>query len=102
MVRIGIVIWSTYLGIKAPEIFLSNKISKRQALIRRAWPDALDLLLICVESGMSIEQAFRRVSVEIGEPVGPARRGTHPDDGGTVLSAGAARRLRKSREPHGP
>src|SRR3954468_13381133 len=66
LIRIGIVIGSTFLGIKMPEIFLSNQISKRQALIRRAWPDTLDLLLICVESGMSIEQAFRRVSVEVG------------------------------------
>jgi tight adherence protein C len=66
LIRIAIVIGSTLLGIKAPEIFLSNQISKRQVSIRRAWPDALDLLLICVESGMSIEQAFRRVSLEIG------------------------------------
>jgi tight adherence protein C len=65
MIRVGLVILAAYLGIKAPEIFLRNAISKRQAQIRQAWPDALDLLLICVESGMSIEQSFRRVSVEI-------------------------------------
>ena len=65
MFRVGLVIGSTYLGIKAPEIFLRNVIQKRQGVIRQAWPDALDLLLICVEAGMSIEQAFRRVSVEI-------------------------------------
>ncbi len=47
-------------------IFLNNAISKRQLSIMRAFPDALDLLLICVESGMSIEVAFRKVSVEIG------------------------------------
>jgi tight adherence protein C len=57
---------AAFVGIKAPEIFLSNKISKRQASIKKAFPDALDLLLICVESGMSIEHAFRRVSQEIG------------------------------------
>jgi tight adherence protein C len=57
---------ATFAGIKSPEIFLRNITSKRQQSIRRAWPDALDLLLICVESGMSIEQAFRRVSHEIG------------------------------------
>ena len=39
---------------------------KRQLSVRRAWPDALDLLLICVESGMGIEGAFRKVSEEIG------------------------------------
>ena len=64
--RLGIVIGCVFAGIKSPEIFLSNGISKRQLSIRRAWPDALDLLLICVESGMSIEQAFRRVSQEVG------------------------------------
>src|SRR5215212_2890132 len=62
----GIVIASLYAGIKAPEVFLTNTISKRKASITAAWPDALDLLLICVESGMSIEAAFRRVSAEIG------------------------------------
>jgi tight adherence protein C len=60
------VIAITYIGLKAPEIFLSNTISKRQFSMRRAFPDAMDLLLICVESGMSIEHAFRRVSQEIG------------------------------------
>jgi tight adherence protein C len=66
LIRIGAAIGFTYLGVKAPEIYLSNIIQKRQASIRRAWPDALDLLLICVESGMSIEAAFRRVSTEVG------------------------------------
>ena len=65
LIRIGIVIAAVFLGIKAPEIFLSNKIKKRQAVIKGTWPDALDLLLICVEAGMSIEQSFRRVSVEV-------------------------------------
>ena len=66
MIRLGIAIFAVYIGVKAPEIFLSNVISKRQTSIRLAWPDALDLLLICVESGMSIEAAFRRVSEEVG------------------------------------
>ena len=66
IVKLGMVIAATFLGIKAPEIFLTNKIKKRQASIRRAFPDALDLLLICVESGMSIENGFRKVSQEIG------------------------------------
>jgi tight adherence protein C len=66
IMRIGIVIFATYFGIKLPEIYLRNSINKRQIAIRRAWPDALDLLLICAESGVSIEQAFRRVSTEIG------------------------------------
>jgi tight adherence protein C len=66
VIRLGLTIATAYLGIKAPEIFLANRIKKRQAAIRRAWPDSLDLLLICVESGMSIEHAFRRVSGEVG------------------------------------
>lgn len=64
--QIGIGILAAYLGIKVPEIYLSNITSKRQFSMRQAFPDALDLLLICVESGMSIEHAFRKVSVEIG------------------------------------
>ncbi|MDB5510601.1 MAG: type secretion system protein [Enterovirga sp.] len=66
LIRIGMVIGLTFVGIKSPEIFLANGTKKRQLSIRRAWPDALDLLLICVEAGMSIEQAFRRVSQEVG------------------------------------
>ncbi|MER0238399.1 type II secretion system F family protein [Fulvimarina sp. MAC8] len=53
-------------GFKLPAILIANKGKKRQTSIRRAWPDALDLMLICVESGMSIEAAFRKVSEEIG------------------------------------
>jgi tight adherence protein C len=65
-IKIGMCLAAAWLGMQAPMIFLKNAISKRQLSIRRAFPDALDLLLICVESGMSIETAFRKVSVEIG------------------------------------
>jgi tight adherence protein C len=65
-IKIGMCVGAAYLGMQAPMIFLKNAISKRQLSIRRAFPDALDLLLICVESGMSIETAFRKVSLEIG------------------------------------
>ncbi|HSX74480.1 MAG TPA: type II secretion system F family protein [Shinella sp.] len=54
-----------YIGFYAPNIFISNRVSKRQLSIKRAWPDALDLMLICVESGISIEVAFKRVADEI-------------------------------------
>ena len=63
--RILATVGIAYLGFYAPNIFISNKISKRQHSIRRSWPDALDLMLICVESGISIEVAFRRVADEI-------------------------------------
>ncbi|WP_306227973.1 type II secretion system F family protein [Bosea beijingensis] len=66
VVKVGMAIGGAYLGIKAPEIFLSNQASKRQVSMRQAFPDALDLLLICVESGMSIEHAFRKVAGEVG------------------------------------
>ncbi|MGE3644898.1 MAG: type II secretion system F family protein [Beijerinckiaceae bacterium] len=66
MIRIAMAVGAAYAGIKLPELFLNNTIAKRQFSIRRAFPDALDLLLICVESGMSIEQSFRKVAVEIG------------------------------------
>jgi tight adherence protein C len=54
------------LGYYVPDIFVSNRIQARRDSIMRAFPDALDLLLICVESGMSIEAAFNRVSAEVG------------------------------------
>jgi tight adherence protein C len=55
------------VGYYLPDVFVSNMIQKRQASIMRAFPDALDLLLICVESGMSIESAFTKVAAEIGQ-----------------------------------
>ena len=66
LVKLTIAIVAAYAGYYAPTIYVKNLISKRQKSIRRAWPDALDLLLICVESGMGIEPAFRKVSEEIG------------------------------------
>ena len=64
-VKLGICVAAAYLGMQAPMLFLKNAISKRQLSIKRAFPDALDLLLICIESGMSVEVAFRKVAVEI-------------------------------------
>ena len=66
VVKIGLCLIAAYLGMQLPYLFLKNRIGKRQLSIKRAFPDALDLLLICVESGMSIESAFRRVAAEIG------------------------------------
>jgi tight adherence protein C len=65
-VKVGLCILAAYAGMQLPWLFLKNRITKRQLSIRRAFPDALDLLLICVESGMSIEAGFKRVSEEIG------------------------------------
>src|SRR5262249_32688470 len=44
-----------YLGFYVPNMFISNRVQKRQMAIKQAWPDALDMLLICVQSGMSVE-----------------------------------------------
>lgn len=66
LIKVGICLGATFIGMQVPYLFLKNKIQHRQLSIRRAFPDALDLLLICVKSGMSIEAAFRRVSQEIG------------------------------------
>ena len=66
MIKLGIGIAAAYLGMHLPLMLLKNKIQRRQLSIKRAFPDTLDLLLICVESGMSIEAALRKVSDEIG------------------------------------
>lgn len=54
------------LGYYLPSLYLSNIAQKRRESIMRGFPDALDLLLICVEAGMSIEAAFNKVASEIG------------------------------------
>ncbi|GGG96895.1 type II secretion system protein [Glycocaulis albus] len=64
--RLAIVMGMTLLGYYAPGIYLSNAAQKRRDSIMRAFPDALDLLLICVEAGMSIEAAFQKVAAEVG------------------------------------
>jgi tight adherence protein C len=65
MVKLAIVIGSAWAGMRLPELFLQNLIQRRQQSIRRAFPDALDLMLICVESGMTVDAAFRKVGDEI-------------------------------------
>ncbi len=55
-----------FAGFYLPNIYVSNAVGKRQQKIQSAWPDALDLLLICVEAGMSIESALQKVGDEVG------------------------------------
>lgn len=55
------------VGYYLPAILLKNAITKRQQLVNRGFPDALDLLVICVEAGLSIEAAFNRVTDEMSE-----------------------------------
>ena len=66
MMRIALSMGGLVLGFYAPNIGLKNMISRRQQSIKRAWSDALDLLLICVESGMALEPSMARVAKEIG------------------------------------
>ncbi|MFN3545965.1 MAG: type II secretion system F family protein [Mesorhizobium sp.] len=61
-----VVVVCAYAGFYAPVVYVNNQATKRKQNIQKAWPDALDLMLICVESGMAIEAAFRRVAEEIG------------------------------------
>jgi tight adherence protein C len=53
-------------GYKGPEVFLKNKATKRTAEIRKGLPDALDLLVICAEAGLTVDAAFNRVAKELG------------------------------------
>jgi tight adherence protein C len=65
-VRLGLSIGGAYFGFYLPNIFISNLIQRRQKSIKRVFPDSLDLLLICVQAGMSIESAMNKVATEIG------------------------------------
>ena len=65
LIRAGIVMVAGYAGCHLPALYVKNRIIKRQFAIKRAWPDALDLMLICVESGMGIESALRKVAHEL-------------------------------------
>ena len=87
--KIGAALGCALLGFYLPDMFVSNQIQQRQQSIMHAFPDALDLLLICVESGMSIESAFTRVASEIGPAIGRAGRRVGSDHRRTFLSAGA-------------
>jgi tight adherence protein C len=66
LMRLCFVMVAMYLGVKAPELYLRNATQKRQKSLERAYPNTLDLMLICAESGMSIEHAVRKVSAEVG------------------------------------
>ena len=66
MTKLGAVAGLIGLGYKGPELFLSNKASKRTAEIQKGLPDALDLLVICAEAGLTVDAAFNRVAKELG------------------------------------
>ncbi len=64
--RYGLVAGTLILSYKAPDLFLKNKIQKRSDAIRKGLPDALDLLVICAEAGLTVDAAFHRVARELG------------------------------------
>lgn len=66
IVKIGISLGVGYVGYYLPNVFIQNQITKRQNSVKAAFPDALDMLLICVQSGMSVEAAFGKVAAEVG------------------------------------
>jgi tight adherence protein C len=63
----GLVAGAFILGYKGPDLYLKNKITKRSNAIRKGLPDALDLLVICAEAGLTVDTAFHRVSKELGK-----------------------------------
>jgi len=64
--KYGSIIFGAAIGFYAPNLYVGNVAQKRQQSIMQAFPDALDMMLICVESGMSIEMAFAKVGAEVG------------------------------------
>lgn len=65
LMRVSMCIGAAYLGFYVPNLFVSNLIQRRQQSIKRAFPDSLDLMLICVQAGMSVEAALAKVAKEI-------------------------------------
>jgi tight adherence protein C len=65
--RYGVVAGTLLLAYKAPDLWLKNKVTKRSHAIRKGLPDALDLLVICAEAGLTVDAAFGRVAKELGK-----------------------------------
>jgi len=65
--RYALVAGTLVLSYKAPDIWLKNKVKKRSHGIRKGLPDALDLLVICAEAGLTVDAAFNRVAKELGK-----------------------------------
>lgn len=64
--KFGIFAGALILSYKAPDIYVDNMVTKRAAEIRKGIPDALDLLVICAEAGLTVDAAFTRVARELG------------------------------------
>jgi tight adherence protein C len=66
VVNLGLSLGAGYIGFYLPNFFVQNLVQRRQTSISNAFPDSLDMLLICVQSGMSTEAAFQKVAGEVG------------------------------------
>jgi tight adherence protein C len=65
LIKLLIALAAAFVGTYLPNVFIQNLMQKRQQAIKMVFPDALDMLLICVQAGMSVEAAFGRVSKEM-------------------------------------
>ncbi|MCF8709732.1 type II secretion system F family protein [Rhizorhapis sp. SPR117] len=65
--KFGLFAGTLILSYKAPDLFVDNKVGKRSAAVRKGLPDALDLLVICAEAGLTVDAAFNRVARELGK-----------------------------------
>lgn len=65
--KYGLVAGTLLLSYKAPDLWLKNKVDKRTSAIRKGLPDALDLLVICAEAGLTVDASFGRVARELGK-----------------------------------
>ncbi|MEO8176915.1 MAG: type II secretion system F family protein [Sphingomicrobium sp.] len=65
--RYGTVAATLVGAYKAPDVWLKNKVTKRSKAVRKGLPDALDLLVICAEAGLTVDAAFNRVAKELGK-----------------------------------
>lgn len=84
-------VWAIALvgGYLLPDMWLSRQVRKRQTILRKALPDALDLLVVCIEAGLGLDQAFMRVSQEL--------RITHPELCGELDLVNAQIRVGRTR-----
>ena len=84
---------------KAPDIWLKNKVTKRSHAIRKGLPDALDLLVICAEAGLTVDAAFGRVVKGTGQGLSGAGRRVRPDRDRARLPQRAPPGVREPRQP---
>jgi tight adherence protein C len=87
----GMFVWILALaaGFLLPDMWLSRRVRRRQTILRKALPDALDLLVVCIEAGLGLDQAFMRVSQEL--------RITHPELCGEIDLVNAQIRVGRTR-----